>query len=364
MEKNSKRKDSGSKLIFENPELFSQLLRGYTGIPQLQNVKAEDIEDVSERYVHMFTEERAADVVKKVWLSEKESMFLISLIEHKSYVDYNVVMQILRYMVYIWEDYEKEMEHLQKGITKTKDFQYPLILPIVYYEGAKKWTAACSLKERVMLSEAFLPYIPDFTYKLIQLNGYTRKELTDKQDELSLLMLLNQIQSIEDFSGLVLPEDYLRAFSEHSPEYLKELMVKVITSLLRHLKIPEQEILDFTGQVKEQRMGELFENFKDFDFPAAKKKAIEEGRAKGREEGRAEGRVLGRAEGREEGRAEGIVEGREEGHAQGRAQGLSEGEARVNKLIQCLIEQSREAEIKRAVSERAFQEELFREFGL
>lgn len=32
---------------------------------------------------------------------------LSSLIEHKSYVDYNVVMQILRYMVYIWEDYLK-----------------------------------------------------------------------------------------------------------------------------------------------------------------------------------------------------------------------------------------------------------------
>lgn len=105
MERNRRRKDSGSKLIFENPELCSQLLRGYTGIPQLQNIKAEDIEDVSERYVHMFTEERAADVVKKVWLSENEAMFLISLIEHKSYVDYNVVMQILRYMVYIWEDY-------------------------------------------------------------------------------------------------------------------------------------------------------------------------------------------------------------------------------------------------------------------
>lgn len=87
-------------------------------------------------------------------------------------------------------------------------------------------------------------------------------------------------------------------------------------------------------------MGELFENFKDFDFPAAKKKAIAEGRA------------------------EGIAKGREEGIAEGRAQGMSAGEARVNKLIQLLIEQSREAEIKRAVSEKEFQEALFREFDL
>lgn len=356
MEKNRKRKDSGSKLIFENPELCSQLLRSYTKIPQLQHVKAEDIEDVSERYIHMFTEERAADVVKRVRLSERESMFLISLIEHKSYVDYNVTMQILRYMVYIWEDYEKEMERQHKGITKTKDFKYPFILPIVYYEGAKRWTAASSLKDRILLSESFLPYIPDFTYKLIQLNEYTRQELTQKRDELSLLMLINQIQSIEDFSNLTLPEDYLNNFSENSPEYLKELMVKVVTSLLRHLKIPEQEILDFTAQVEEQRMGELFENFKDFDFPAAKKKAIEEGHRQGLEEGLEQGIQQGIEQGLEQGVQQGIQQGIEKGR--------TEGELRVNKLIQLLIARERTAEIARAVSEKEFQEMLFQEFGL
>jgi hypothetical protein len=49
-------------------------------------------------------------------------VFLFSLIEHKSDVDYNVVMQVFRYMVFIWEDYEKEMEKEHKGISKTKNF--------------------------------------------------------------------------------------------------------------------------------------------------------------------------------------------------------------------------------------------------
>lgn len=51
-------------------------------------------------------------------------------------------MQLLRYMVYIWEDYEKEMERQKRGISKTKGFKYPPILPIVYYEGTGKWTVA------------------------------------------------------------------------------------------------------------------------------------------------------------------------------------------------------------------------------
>lgn len=43
-------------------------------------------------------------------------LYIISLIEHKTKVEYNVVMQILRYMVYIWEDYEKEMAKLLRAL--------------------------------------------------------------------------------------------------------------------------------------------------------------------------------------------------------------------------------------------------------
>ena len=86
----------------------------------------------------MFTEERDSDTVKRVKLPGKGELFVITLIEHKSYVDYNVVMQLLRYMVYIWDDYAKQKETEQKNITKAKGFQYPPILPIVYYEGKKR----------------------------------------------------------------------------------------------------------------------------------------------------------------------------------------------------------------------------------
>ena len=124
---NSKVHDSSSKLIFGNAELCSQFLRNYLNMPILKNVRAEDIEDVSERYIPMFTEERNSDTVKRVKITEKNSFYFISLIEHKTKVDYNISMQLLRYMVYIWEDYEKEMERQHKGISKTKGFQYPHI---------------------------------------------------------------------------------------------------------------------------------------------------------------------------------------------------------------------------------------------
>lgn len=45
-----------------------------------------------------------------------------SLIEHKSRVGYNVVMLVLRYMVFTREDYEKEMEKRKSGVS-IKGFQ-------------------------------------------------------------------------------------------------------------------------------------------------------------------------------------------------------------------------------------------------
>ena len=49
-------------------------------------------------------------------------MYLIAFIEHKSSVDYNVTMQVLRYMVYIWEIYEEYLLYQAKGAVEPLPF--------------------------------------------------------------------------------------------------------------------------------------------------------------------------------------------------------------------------------------------------
>ena len=113
--------------------MCAQFLDGYIPIECLKGLKPEQIEDMSERFVTMWDNERESDVVKKIHLEEDLELFLITIIEHQSRVDFTMAMKLLRYMVMIWTDYEKEMEKKQAGITKTKDFKYPPILPIVYF---------------------------------------------------------------------------------------------------------------------------------------------------------------------------------------------------------------------------------------
>ena len=63
--KNTKSRDNGAKLVFDDPTLCAQFLRGYTDIDLLKQVQPEDIEDVSERFLPMFQEGRDSDCVKK-----------------------------------------------------------------------------------------------------------------------------------------------------------------------------------------------------------------------------------------------------------------------------------------------------------
>ena len=288
---NTRLRDSSAKLIFEDPILCAQFLRGYVDIPLLKDVQPEDITDETERFVHLFTEERESDVVKRIRLKNKGNdeipFYLISLIEHKAQVDYNVVMQILRYIVFIWEDYEKEQERKQAGVSRTKGFRYPPVLPIVYYEGSGRWTAASRLHERVYLSDMLGGYIPDYRCLMVQLNRYTNRMLMEKEDELSIVMMLNRLQKTADFTVLQeeVPQEYLEKVTAQTPEYLLRIIGQVVEILLGRLNVPKEEARRFADQVKERKVGELFANFKGYDVQATRREARAEGLEEGMEKG-------------------------------------------------------------------------------
>ncbi len=118
-------RDVNNRQVFKNHTLCAQFLRDYAGLDILKNVQPEDIEDVTEKYQAYLGVEFEPDTVKKIHLqglNENIPLYMVSLIEHKSDVDYNVSMQLLRYMVCIWDDYAKTMEKERWGIRRIKDF--------------------------------------------------------------------------------------------------------------------------------------------------------------------------------------------------------------------------------------------------
>ena len=144
---NSHTKDNAAKIVFGDPVLCAQFLKGYTDIPLFKEIKPEDIENVSSHFLPLFQESRDSDTVNKIRIGDFE-IYLIALIEHQSENDFDMSFRILRYIVFIWTDYAAQQEKLHKGITKSKAFLYPPILPIVYYEGTSTWSAPLNFKDR------------------------------------------------------------------------------------------------------------------------------------------------------------------------------------------------------------------------
>lgn len=183
---------------------------------------------------------------------------MITIIEHQSKIYYDMSFKIMRYIVMVLTDYETEQEKLNPGITKTKDFKYPPILPIVYYEGSQKWNAVRNFKDRTYLSDALGKYIPDFEYLVVPLSDYSNAELIEKKDELSLIMLVNK--------------------------------------LLYRLNVPRKEVENFTDQIERREFAMLFDSFEAYDVQETRRISKAEGIAIGREEGKTEGITIGKAE--------------------------------------------------------------------
>ncbi|MGN0266401.1 MAG: Rpn family recombination-promoting nuclease/putative transposase [Lachnospiraceae bacterium] len=266
--------------MFSDCKFTLSFLNDYIDIGCLKGLKSEQIEDMSERFVSMWDNERDSDIVKKIHLTEDTNLFVIAMIEHQSTVDYTTVMKILRYMVMIWTDYEKEMDAKYAGISKTKDFKYPPILPIVYYEDDGTWTATTQLSDRIALADYFREYVPDYRYEVVRLHDYTNEEIVSKKNELSLFMLINKLKNASEFKELknISPE-YLKDLQENAPQHLLELLTIAISAFMHRLNIPKDEIADFTDSLVERRFSMLFDSFNAYDVQAVRREARCEAKA-------------------------------------------------------------------------------------
>ena len=156
-----------------------------------------------------------------------------------------------------------------------------MIIPFVYYEGEDKWTADLHLKDRIEFAEEMSEYIPDFRYHVVSVHQYTNEELSEKGDEMALVMLINKIQNPGDWKKFTEEaKEFVNIVYEKAPEEIKAIIEKVLWALLKQMNIPNGEAQEMMGEIGGRGMGILFEHAEKMDIQAERRNtAIEKERA-------------------------------------------------------------------------------------
>ena len=117
------------------------------------------------------------------------------------------------------------------------------------------------MQERIFPCEGLGKYIPDFSYELVALRDYSNRELLDRQDEISVVMLFNKLQGREDIADIrSIPSEEFQRILANTPPYLLDLMAQVVRSFLTQMDIPEKDAEQTVAYIKEGAMGKLFAN--------------------------------------------------------------------------------------------------------
>ena len=279
-----KAKDNSIKAVLSEPELFAEFIRDFIPLEILKDIDPSDIEDISERLISLVSEQKDGDTIKRINLKDGTPLFVIAIVEHESKVNFRAPFKMLLYIALILNDYEKEVNKkaseeagADRKTTLTKDFKYPPVLPIVFYDGDDDWTAETNFLYRTEMHDIFEKYIPKFEYELVSLKDYGFEDLAKFGNVLSLFMMIDKLKTPEDLRHLgKLPADYVeRLSSMNVPTHLKTLLVKVITVLLTKINTPKEEIESFVEKIDERGVSAML-TLENYDVQETRRLAREE----------------------------------------------------------------------------------------
>ena len=235
--------------------------------------------------------QRHADMLWKIQTVNKEWLYLLVLIEFQSTIDRRMALRMMNYAGGIW------MGLGEDDLGPRGD--YPSVLPVVVYNGERRWNAATDIRDLLTpVPEQLLGTQPQHPYLLMELQRLDPSTLPSSS-VLSMIARLEQARSPEQLERLVatLVDWVERADAEELLDSFREWISQVLVQ--RHG--PAGRALELKIRNKEEaRMTTLIERARQWGEELNQhwlEKGIEEGIEKGIEKGIEEGLERGRAEG-------------------------------------------------------------------
>ena len=217
-------------------------------------------------YIDNELKEYFSDVVYNCSFKNTELKIAV-LFEHKSYVAPYPHIQLLRYLLKIWETNIKQGE------------PFKAVIPVVLYHGQEKWKHRRFPEYFAGIDEILYRFIPAFEYLLTDLSSYSNEEIKERvfgRASIQIAMLL--MRNIFNEREL---DKKLKDFIEIGRQYYEEDEgLRFLESVIRYLyNAPEIEVERVINTIQE-----ISEEGGKLSMTIAAK-LIEKGKLEGKSEG-------------------------------------------------------------------------------
>jgi predicted transposase/invertase (TIGR01784 family) len=218
--------DKGYKFLLSSKKVFIELLRSFVDQGWVDQIDETQLIRVEKSFILQDFHDKEADLVYRMTMNDQEVIFYV-LMEFQSSVDFQMPYRLLLYMTEIWRSLSKNTEG-QK--TERKEFQLPVIVPIVVYNGKSPWTAHTSYKETLSGFEWFDDHVLDFKYILIDVNRYKKEDLLKLSNLIGAVFLLDQHMSTKELQQRLLAlVDVMQGLDEEEFQMLKTWVIRILS---------------------------------------------------------------------------------------------------------------------------------------
>jgi len=289
-EKIHQRHDTSYRFLLSSKKLFVELLRSFVHKGWVQDIDESNVQEIPHSFVLQDFKRQEADLVYRVSLNGQEVVFYL-LLEMQSSFDYRMPYRLLLYQAEIWRYL---LNDDKQALDNRKTFRLPPIVPIVLYNGKKRWSAARQFRKLLNHEQMFGPELLDFEYLLIDVARYTEEELLSLSNTIGSVFLLDQtedqVQLLERLGKLMhtiqqMPEDSQQKFTTWMSNVLKQQLPEGTTYI-------EELVKNVKGGAAIMGLEQTL------------KKIIKEERYVAKTEGKIEGKIEGKEEGKIEGKEE------------------------------------------------------------
>ncbi|GAA5232175.1 Rpn family recombination-promoting nuclease/putative transposase [Verticiella sediminum] len=303
--------DGTYRQIFGHQHMMAELIRGFFPSPLLEGWELDSLERKDTHWVGHDRRHRSADLLwrlRRRHTTPQETRqsgqvssraratrqrsapendtawaYVYVLLELQSRPDERMALRILEYVTLLLHSLIDAREIPGAG-------PYPAILPVVLYNGRRRWRGKTSLRQcQSHLPQALLRFNPSIDFLLIDLNTLDPAHLQRLANACAVFFRMELQDDAQALPGLVARLDELLPAEQHAT------LRRVLVDWIREVFLPARGGRIDASLQQAQTLSEvhimLAERVKDW-FAQARR----EGRYEGREEGREEGRLAGQAE--------------------------------------------------------------------